>query len=318
MTDAASCHGEPDEPSPQSFPSAQLLAWYKIHGRAHLPWRATRDPYRIVVSETMLQQTQVDRVIPLYAAFVERFPDFAALAAAESGDVVRMWRGLGYNSRAMRLHALARAVVAKHHGMLPRDPDVLRTLPGIGPYTLAAVRAFAFEDDDAAVDVNLRRVVHRVEFGLEHPPLASNAQLDARARAAVPPGAAHDWNSAMMDLGATICTARAARCLVCPLRDACAAAPIDPRELADRARLHAKKKPPQSSIPFEQTTRFLRGRVIDRLRDVPRGMLLPRVSLLRDLAAVVPSERLPEIDATIDALEREGIVRIVASDISLA
>ncbi|MBV8299690.1 MAG: A/G-specific adenine glycosylase, partial [Candidatus Eremiobacteraeota bacterium] len=149
------------------FPSQALLAWYAAHGRTHLPWRATRDPYRIVVSEFMLQQTQVERVIPLYHAFIARFPDFAALAAADAGDVVRAWRGLGYNSRAVRLHALARAVVARHGGKLPPETEALRALPGIGAYTAAAVRAFAFELDDAAVDVNVRRVIHRVAFGLE-------------------------------------------------------------------------------------------------------------------------------------------------------
>ena len=290
------------------FPSAALLAWYARHGRTHLPWRTTRDPYRIVVSESMLQQTQVERVIPLYENFLARFPSFAALAAADAGDVVRAWRGLGYNSRAIRLHALARAVVERHGGELPRDTDALRALPGIGAYTAAALRAFAFELDDAAVDVNLRRVIHRVAFGLEHPPLADARTLDTLALAAVPRGAAHDWNSAMMDLGATICTARAARCLVCPLREACAAAPVDPAVLAERARAHAPRKPPQSAIPFERTTRFLRGRIIDRLRDVPARESLAVEALQRDLASVVPADRLHEIPGVVDALVRDGIV----------
>src|SRR6202163_1269795 len=111
------------------FPSAELLAWYARHGRRHLPWRTTRDPYSVVVSEFMLQQTQVERVIPLYGVFLARFPDFATLAAADAGDVVRAWRGLGYNSRAVRLHALAVAVVARHGGVLPDDVESLRALP---------------------------------------------------------------------------------------------------------------------------------------------------------------------------------------------
>src|SRR5947209_9903507 len=113
------------------FPSDELLAWYARQGRRHLPWRATRDPYRIVVSEFMLQQTQVERVIPLYEAFVQRFPSFEALAAIDAGDVVRAWRGLGYNSRAVRLHALACAVMERHGGRLPHETDALRALPGI-------------------------------------------------------------------------------------------------------------------------------------------------------------------------------------------
>ena len=299
------------------FPSAALLAWYATHGRRHLPWRETRDPYRIAVSETMLQQTQVERVIPFYEAFVARWSSFAALAAAEAGDVVRAWRGLGYNSRAVRLHALARAVVERHGGTLPAETDALLALPGIGGYTAAAVRAFAFEREDAAMDVNLRRVVHRVRLGLEHPPLADARALDTLALAAVPPGAAHDWNSAMMDLGATLCTARAPKCLVCPLRDACAAAPVDAYELADRARAHAKPKPPQSAIPFERTTRFLRGRVIDRLRDVPPREALAVEALERDLATVVPADRLHELAGIVDALVRDGIVTRVAASVRL-
>ncbi|HEX3550272.1 MAG TPA: A/G-specific adenine glycosylase, partial [Candidatus Elarobacter sp.] len=126
-----------------AFPSGELLRWYRRHGRTHLPWRATRDPYRIVVSEFMLQQTQVERVIPLFDAFVERFPTFEALAVAPPSDALRAWRGLGYTSRAVRLHALVRAVVERHGGRLPSDVPSLRALPGIGAYTAAAVRAFA-------------------------------------------------------------------------------------------------------------------------------------------------------------------------------
>ena len=301
-----------------AFPSDALLRWYAVHGRTHLPWRRTRDPYRIVVSETMLQQTQVERVIPLFEAFVARMPSFVALAAADAGDVVRAWRGLGYNSRAVRLHALARAVVARHGGALPSDVAALRALPGIGAYTAAAVRAFAFDLDAVAVDVNLRRVVHRVAFGLEHPPRATDAELDAHAAAALPRGAAHDWNSAMMDLGATICTARAARCLVCPLRDRCVAAPVDAAQLAASARAHAPRKAPQSALPFERTTRFLRGRVIDRLRDVPRGESLAVDVLRSDLAGVVPADRLEEIPAVVEALARDAIVEHAAGRVRLA
>jgi A/G-specific adenine glycosylase len=284
-----------------------LLDWYHVHGRAHLPWRQTRDPYRIVVSEFMLQQTQVDRVIPLFEAFVAAFPDFASLAAADAGDAVRLWRGLGYNSRAIRLHALARAVVERHGGALPSEREALLALPGIGPYTASAVRAFAFELDDVALDTNIRRIAHRTGFGLEHPPLASDAELDARARAALEPGTAHDWNSAMMDVGATICTARAPKCLLCPLRIGCAAAPVDAMHLAERAR-RATRRSPQESIPFERTTRYLRGRIVDRLRDVPRGEALHVDELVASLAAIVPADRIVEIPVIADALERDGII----------
>ncbi|GAC1583023.1 MAG: A/G-specific adenine glycosylase [Candidatus Elarobacter sp.] len=290
------------------FPSTALIAWYAAYGRTHLPWRSSRDPYRIVVSESMLQQTQVERVIPLYEQFLARFPSFEALGAADAADVVRAWRGLGYNSRALRLHALARAVAERGDRSLPRETDALRALPGIGAYTASAVRAFAFEIDDAAADVNVRRVVHRVQLGLEYPRLAGDRALDAFAIAAVPQGQAHDWNSAVMDLGATICTARAPKCLVCPLRDACAASPVDAAQLAARARAHAPRKAPQNAIRFERTIRFLRGRVIDRLRDVAPREALALDVLQRDLAQIVPADRLHEIPGVVEALVREGIV----------
>jgi A/G-specific adenine glycosylase len=284
-----------------------LLHWYRIHGRAHLPWRQTRDPYRVLVSEFMLQQTQVERVLPLYAAFVEAFPDFATLAAAQAGDVVRLWRGLGYNSRAVRLHALARAVVERYGGVLPSEREALLALPGIGPYTASAVRAFAFELDDVALDTNIRRIAHRTALGLEHPPQANDAHLDALARAALPAGNAHDWNSAMMDVGATICTARTPKCLICPLRAGCAAAPVDATALAALAR-GTRKRSPQEALPFERTTRYLRGRIVDRLRDVPAGVSLMLDDLIASLATIVPADRLGEISAVTEALERDGIV----------
>jgi len=299
-----------------SFPSALLLAWYARFGRTHLPWRQTRDPYRVLVSEFMLQQTQVERVLPLYAAFVARFPDFASLAAADAADVVRMWRGLGYNSRAIRLHRIAREVVAGT-GTLPQEREALLEFPGIGPYTAAAVRAFAFEADDVALDTNLRRVVHRVKLGLEHPPRASERELDGLLRAALPSGSAHDWNSALMDLGATVCTARAPKCLVCPLRDACAAAPVDATSLATAMRAHAKKKSPQEALPFEQTQRFLRGRIIDRLRDLPRDAAISLAELEADLYAIVTPERVPEIAGTVQALIRDGFVVERAGEFAL-
>jgi A/G-specific adenine glycosylase len=296
--------------------SPALLAWYRDHGRAHLPWRKTRDPYKIVVSEFMLQQTQVDRVIPLFEAFIAAFPSFAALAAGDAADAVRLWRGLGYNSRAMRLHALARAVMERHNGALPSDREALLALPGIGPYTASAVRAFAFELDDVALDTNIRRIAHRTEFGLEYPPLAGDSVLDARAREALVPGTSHDWNSAMMDVGATICTARAPKCLLCPFRATCVAAPVDAAALAVLARANSKRSP-QESIPFERTTRYLRGRIIDVLRDVPRGAELHVDDLVASLATVVPADRLSEIPGVADALARDGIVDVRESRLRL-
>jgi A/G-specific adenine glycosylase len=285
----------------------RLLRWYRRHGRATLPWRTARSPYRTVVSEFMLAQTQVDRVVPKFEAFVRIFPGFAALAQASPADVLREWRGLGYNSRAVRLHRLARAIVESHAGALPADPNDLRSLPGVGPYTVAAIRAFAFDLDDAPVDTNVRRIVHRLFFGVEHPPVASAQDLDARARTLVPSGHAHDWSSALMDLGTTICTARAPKCLICPLRSDCAASPIDPARLELARRTRSKRASPQSVLPFEQTRRYARGRIVDRLRDLPPGR---RISLL-DLRAVTPGlaqRSIEDVRELVAALERDGLI----------
>lgn len=293
-----------------------MLAWYERHGRAHLPWRTTRDPYRVLVSEFMLQQTQVDRVLPKYEAFLERFPDVPALASASTADVLRMWQGLGYNSRAVRLRQIAQAVVERFGGAMPSDEQTLRSLPGIGPYTVAAVRAFAFDCDDAAIDTNVRRVTHRVLHGLEHPPRVAAADLDADARALVPSGRGHDWNSAMMDLGATICTARAPKCLICPLQPACAAAPIDAAQLESARSVHVRKRSPQEAMPFEKTTRYARGRIIDRLRELPPGQRISLLDLHEQVTLRIGRTR-EELDALVNRLQDDGLVAVRDRQVSL-
>ncbi|MGH7716580.1 MAG: A/G-specific adenine glycosylase [Vulcanimicrobiaceae bacterium] len=287
-------------------PSTALLVWYRSSGRRALPWRSSRDPYRILVSEFMLQQTQVERVVAAFELFITAYPTFELLAGAARGDVVRAWKGLGYNIRAVRLHELACAVVARHGGSMPSDLTELRALPGIGPYTAAAVRAFAFEIDDVAIDVNLRRVVHRLRFGLEHPPKASASEIDEAARALLPRGHAHAWNSAMMDLGATICTARAPKCMLCPVQAACAAAPFGEAEIerTSRARLAAKRQGPQSRLPFTQTRRYVRGRILDRLREIEPGAVINTT----DLVASLDLAQRYSLDEILDGMERDGLV----------
>lgn len=278
----------------------RLLRWYARYGRANLPWRVRRDPYRTVISEFMLAQTQVDRVAPRFEAFVERFPDFAALARASAADVLREWKGLGYNSRAVRLHRLARDVIERYGGAMPSDGAALRLLPGVGPYTAAAIRAFAFDLDDAPVDTNVRRVVHRLCLGVERPPRATARELETRARALVPPGRAHDWSSALMDLGATVCTARAPACGRCPLRADCAAAPIEPAQL--------RQAPKPAALPFKHTARYARGRIVDRLRDLPPGRRISLLDLHRAVAPAIPRRSLDDVCKFVTALERDGLV----------
>ena len=195
-----------------------LLDWYAREGR-DLPWRHVRDPYAILVSELMLQQTQVDRVIPKWEAWLEEFPTVEALAEAPTSAVIKAWSGLGYNRRAINLQRLAQAVVAVHGGRVPEDVAELKALPGIGPYTAGAVAAFAHNRPVAMVDVNIRRLLHRLFVGAEVPEYRiAEAAIWALARAAVPPGRSADWHQALMDLGATICRPRPL-CDRCPVRD---------------------------------------------------------------------------------------------------
>ena len=207
-------------------PADTLLAWYDRHRRT-LPWRAPPcsrpDPYRVWLSEIMLQQTTVATVGPYFDRFVARFPDIYILAAAPLDDVLHLWQGLGYYARARNLHACARTVVARHDGVFPDNFAGLRALPGIGDYTAAAIAAIAFDRPLAAVDGNVERVMARI-FAERAPLPAAKPQLRGLAQQLVPPARAGDFAQAMMDLGATLCTPRRPRCVLCPWRTNCAAA----------------------------------------------------------------------------------------------
>ncbi len=200
-----------------------VLQWFGRAGR-DLPWRRTRDPYRVLVSEVMLQQTQVSRVETFYHRFLERFPTLDALATAPPRAVRERWEGLGYYRRAENLHRLARAVVSEHAGAIPDDEARLRALPGVGRYTAGAVRAFAFEQPAAAVDTNVARVIRRAF----HPHASRDARgarlVWATAERLVPRQGRRAWsfNQAIMELGALVCTARVAHCARCPVRPVCA------------------------------------------------------------------------------------------------
>jgi A/G-specific adenine glycosylase len=242
----------------------RLLEWGDEH-RRDLPWRRTRDPWRILVSEVMLQQTQADRVVPHYDRFLVDFPTPAACAAAGPAAVVRLWSGLGYNRRALNLHQAAASIVADHGGAVPHDDAALRALAGVGPYTARAVRTFAFGDDVAAVDTNAVRVLARAVAGV---PLTLPRAM-ALGDQLVPAGASWEFNQAMFDLGATVCTAARPDCARCPVRRQCAwrrdgAAGADPWRLSPTARTQST---------FAGSDRQGRGRLLDALRhgDVRRG-----------------------------------------------
>jgi len=218
-----------------------LLRWYHKNKR-DLPWRLSHDPYRILVSEIMLQQTQVDTVIPYYHRFLKAFPSFRALARAPIGRVLKFWEGLGYYSRARNLHALAKIVQRNSRGQLPSDPEKLRALPGIGPYTAGAILSIAFQKDYAVLDGNVQRVLARY-FGWVHDLRTSQAQeaLWTLAQSLVPKGKAGDYNQAVMDLGAIVCTPHSPRCEVCPIRSEC----------------RARKRNLTEQIPFKRKSKKL-------------------------------------------------------------
>ena len=203
----------------------ELLAWYDRHRRA-LPWRAlpghSPDPYRVWLSEIMLQQTTVKAVVPYYARFLARWPDLNALAAAPLDDILKAWAGLGYYARARNLHACARAVVERHGGELPVRQAALRELPGIGAYTSAAIAAIAFDEPATPVDGNIERVIARL-YAIEEPLPAAKPEIFRLAQALTPPRRAGDFAQAMMDLGATICTPKNPACAFCPWHESCAA-----------------------------------------------------------------------------------------------
>ena len=199
----------------------RLLAWYRAHGR-DLPWRRTDDPYHILVSEVMLQQTQVDRVLPKYHEWLAKYPSLDHLARAPIEDVAETWRPLGYNIRPRRLHAIARESVARYGGTLPSDEATLLSFKGIGAYTAGAIRSFAFRQRAAILDTNVARVLFRVFVAAGDPKAhAMKRHLWSLSEVLVPRKHVFDFNQGLMDLGATVCTARRPRCAACPMGDLC-------------------------------------------------------------------------------------------------
>lgn len=245
-----------------------LLEWYRKH-RRDLPWRRTRDPYAIWISEAMLQQTRVDTVIPYYERFLEKFPDVQALATSDSDDLLGVWAGLGYYSRARNLRKAANVVVEEHGGQLPDSAEALRELPGIGRYTAGAVASIAFDKPEAIVDGNVARVLARlleIREDIKTPAVTKRLWDEAAALAKGPaPG---DLNQALMELGATVCTPKAPNCSACPLRRRCAALKAGhPEGLPIKAR-----KPKPRAVEGVAGWVMRRGKVL-AVRRPPHGLL---------------------------------------------
>ena len=248
--------------------SSALLVWYDQSARV-LPWRSDSTPYHIWVSEMMLQQTQVDTVLPYYQGFMSLFPDVFSLASAPQADVLKAWEGLGYYSRARNLHRAAQKVVAEYSGQLPQDLAQLRQLPGIGRYTAGAIASIAFDQPEPALDGNIRRIFARL-LNARHPlgTPASDAELWDAARKHLPARRAGDFNQALMDLGASICLPKAPNCPACPLRDFCQAF-----ALGAQKELPVKKaKKPVPEYIVTAAVIAVEGRVLIQQR--PQGGLL--------------------------------------------
>ena len=290
-----------------------VLAWYTLAGR-DLAFRATRDPYAVLVSELMAQQTQAERAAEAWTRWMARFPTVGSLAEAPVADVVRAWAGLGYNRRAVNLHRAARAVVADHEGRVPDTVEGLMTLPGVGPYTARAVAAIAFGRRVGAVDTNVRRVLGRVAAGGSE--VFTSGELQRIADAVVPEDRAGDWTHALMDVGAGPCRVRAPRCGDCPAAAWCRFA-AGYRPAVDGAaatgatgdQVPGPRRPRQPAFP--STTRWLRGRIVASARDAPDDAWISfatpigdhdRVAV-REAVAALASEGLLEIRETPDGPE---------------
>jgi A/G-specific adenine glycosylase len=275
---------------------AAILSWYDERART-LPFRASRDPWAILVSEAMAQQTQISRVVEKWGPFMAAFPTVEAMAAATPADVLRAWQGLGYNRRALNLWRAARAIVDEHGGRVPEELADLERLPGVGPYTARAVAAIAFGRPVGALDTNVRRVLGRVAGGADG---LSAAALQSYADAMVPSDRPADWTHAVMDVGATFCRPRRPACAECPARAWCRYAAAPPDIVAIRARAPRRQS-------FEDTPRWLRGRILEQLRPAADGDWTA-------IAGPFGSHGVEAVHAALGALAGEGLVELHPSE----
>ncbi len=318
-----------------------VLRWYRGNGRV-LPWRGIRDPYRILVSEIMLQQTQVTRVLEKYPLFIKTFPTLHDLARAPRAAVIRTWQGMGYNNRAVWLHILAQIVVDKHMGQVPNDYDSLHELPGIGQYTARAILSSAFAMVQPVVDINVRRLFSRLFWTMPSAEaMCPEFEIWSLATRLLPQRASYHWNQALMDIGATICTARTPRCTLCPLvgfcrsriglqsprtywvhSDGASTARARPNGVNTRGvhsdkvrspgadpngnRSAVKREPSYRGVP----NRLHRGRVVEQLRRVKEGSWITVGGLTRRVFKNSTKTDIHWVEKLLSVLERDGLVKV--------
>lgn len=310
----------------------ELLTWFQNTAR-DLPWRWTRDPYHILVSEIMLQQTQVDRVLPHYVAFIQAFPTLHALANASPAEVIQQWAGLGYNRRAINVQRTARLVLSEHRGVFPNDVATLKKLPGIGDYTAGAIACFAFGQDVAFLDTNMRRVIYRSLVGAEQQGQEkSERTLLEMAREMIPPGQGWQWNQAIMELGALICSATNPTCSCCPIRDHCRAYAWGKSEQSSQI-CHQEQGSTQTTIyeykprsqrrvaerraSFVGTNRYYRGRLIDALRHIQPGETLSIAQVGLQIKEDYHPKDSDWLQTLVEGLARDGLVEIIDQAVRL-
>lgn len=285
-----------------------LLKWYRKHAR-DLPWRTTTTtPYEVLVSETMLQQTQASRIAELLPVFLQTYPTVHELAAASNAQILRSWKGLGYNSRALRLRDAARLIVGRHNGVVPQALVELQALPGVGPYTSSAVACFAYQQNVVVVDVNVRRVYSRwMTRRLTTIDVASETEVRVFALTIIPTSKPDDWHHAVMDLGSTICTARTPSCSSCPIAEVCPS--NGTMQHVNRAR---RKEPHIRGEP----RRIWRGRIVETLRNHPNGLM--KKALVQQVFTETDDEEDALIEDVFVRLEQDNIVSIRGRRIQLA
>jgi len=274
----------------------QVFRWYSRSAR-RLPWRGEKDPYRILVSEIMLQQTQVSRVLQQYPRFLKRFPDFTALARARTSSIIRAWKGMGYNNRAVRLQRLARNVLGEYNGKLPTTIEDLLSLPGIGRYTAHAVACLAFNRHLPVVDTNVRRVLSRLFL-----PHAKRMETWELAEKVLPKRGASRWNQALMDLGATICTAVNPKCRACPVQKKCPSA----FKVSNSRRVSKGTEPSRDGLP----NRIYRGRIVDVLRHSKPERHVPISRLGRQIKESYSRHDEDWLKGLMKGLEKDGLVAL--------
>ena len=279
-----------------------IRRWFRKNGRS-LPWRGSRNAYHVLLSEIMLQQTQVSRVLVKFPEFLRRFPTLQKLAEAGVRDAIIAWRGMGYNSRAVRLHALTRTLLTQHRGRLPRTEEELRQLPGIGRYTASALLASVHGLPEPVVDVNIRRLLSRLLYSMPTlDAMAGEETIWSDARDLLPSRHAYEWNQALMDLGALVCTARGPACDRCPVHLQCTSRPTMRRVRT----LHRRPEKSHRGIPH----RIYRGRIVDHLRGTksPTGVADDALGrkILPDYS---PTDR-QVLHLLLAGLERDGIVAL--------